>query len=140
MAKAVRNKSCTVTTQQDAVKVLHQLCHLHAQNDAEIIEHASNLFSEYIAEENFSRFSLDAAARQFGLDKYKFLRLFKDQTGFTPNNYTIFKRVEKSKLLLAQGQDLLSIAVELGFYDAAHYCNHFKKFTGVSPSAFIADL
>jgi AraC-like DNA-binding protein len=39
--------------------------------------------------------------------------------------------------MLLDGKDLLSIAIELGFYDAAHYSNHFKKFTGISPLAFL---
>jgi AraC-like DNA-binding protein len=94
------------------------------------------LFENFLAEENLSKFSLEDAARHFGIDKFKFLRLFKFQTGLTPNNYFILKRIEKSKILLAQGNDLLSVAVDLGFYDAAHFSNHFKKFTGISPIAY----
>ena len=91
------------------------------------------LFNELLADDHFEKFSLADAAKSFGIDKYKFLRLFKDQTGLTPNNYFIYRRIEKSKTMLAEGKDLLSVAVDLGFYDAAHYANHFKKFTGVSP-------
>lgn len=96
------------------------------------------LFDDFLAEDNLSKFSLADAARRFGVDKYKFLRLFKFQTGLTPNNYFILQRIEKSKLMLSAGRDLLSIAIELGFYDVAHYCNHFKKFTGVSPMSYTA--
>ncbi|HVU98629.1 MAG TPA: AraC family transcriptional regulator [Puia sp.] len=98
------------------------------------------LFQELLAEVNPAKFSLEAAAVRFGMDKYKFLRLFKDQTGLTPNNYFIFKRIERSKSLLDKGHDLLTIAIDLGFYDAAHFSNHFKKFTGVSPGAYIQSL
>jgi len=96
----------------------------------------SNLFREFLAEDHLDKFSLPDAAKRFGMDKFKFLRLFKSQTGLTPNNYFILKRIEKGKALLTEGRDLLSIAIELGFYDAAHFCNHFKKFTGISPGAF----
>ena len=95
------------------------------------------LFREFLAEDHLVKFSLADTARRFGMDKYKFLRLFKSQTGLTPNNYFIMKRIEKSKTLLTEGQDILGIAIELGFYDAAHFCNHFKKFTGISPGAYI---
>jgi len=91
------------------------------------------LFNELLAGDHFEKFSLADAAKSFGIDKYKFLRLFKDQTGLTPNNYFIYRRIEQSKTMLAEGKDLLSVAIDLGFYDAAHYANHFKKFTGVSP-------
>jgi len=94
------------------------------------------LFNDFLKEDHLLRFSLQDAAKRFGIDKYKFLRLFKHQTGLTPGNYFIMRRIEKSKALLAEGQDLLSIALELDFYDAAHFCKHFKKFTGVSPLAY----
>lgn len=94
------------------------------------------LFHELLAGDNFEKFSLADAAKSFGVDKYKFIRLFKDQTGLTPNNYFIYRRIEKSKAMLTEGQGLLSVAIDLGFYDAAHYCNHFKKFTGVSPAGY----
>ena len=45
------------------------------------------LFNELLASDYFEKFSLADAARRFGIDKYKFIRLFKDQTGLTPNNY-----------------------------------------------------
>lgn len=96
------------------------------------------LFNELLTGDHYEKFSLADAAKDFGIDKYKFLRLFKDQTGLTPNNYFIYRRIEKSKALLAEGRDLLSIAIDLGFYDAAHYANHFKKFTGVTPMSFTA--
>lgn len=98
------------------------------------------LFDNLLAEESFSKFSLSAAASRFGIDKYKFIRLFKSQTGLTPNNYFILKRIEKSKGMLTAGQELLSVAIDLGFYDTAHYCNYFKKFTGISPIAYTAKL
>src|SRR3569833_641996 len=101
---------------------------------AETKEHL--LFRELLTGDNFEKFSLADAAKSFGIDKFKFIRLFKDQTGLTPNNYFIYKRIEKSKTMLAEGQDLLSVAIDLGFYDAAHYCKHFKKFTGVSPTGY----
>ena len=79
---------------------------------------------------------MQEAAGQLGIDKYKFLRLFKSQTGLTPNNYIILKKIEKSKAMLTEGHDLLAVAINLGFYDTAHFCKHFKKFTGTSPVAY----
>jgi AraC-like DNA-binding protein len=92
-----------------------------------------NLISRFLDDQLFDKFSLDYSAKNFGMDKYKFLRLFKQETGLTPNNYVILKRIEKSKELLKTNVDLLDIAVETGFYDAAHLCKKFKEFTGVTP-------
>ncbi len=96
----------------------------------------SSHFQKYLAEETFDKFSLEVAAQKFGLDKYKFLRLFKQETGLTPNNYIILKRIERSKELLQTQADLLDIAISTGFYDATHFCMHFKKITGVTPLTY----
>jgi AraC-like DNA-binding protein len=96
----------------------------------------SRLFQQFLQEETFEKFSLENTAQRFGLDKYKFLRLFKYETGLTPNNYIILKRVEKCKQLLQTSSDLLDIAIETGFYDATHLCKHFKKITGITPLAY----
>lgn len=92
-----------------------------------------NLFFRFLNDEPFEKFSLENTAKSFGLDKYKFLRLFKQETGLTPNSYVILKRIEKCKALLKTNDDLLSIAVDTGFYDIAHLCKDFKRFTGVTP-------
>lgn len=118
-------------------QVLAQLAMRHGDEMAELQDtKILSLFDEFLAEQSLKKFSLEEAASRFGIDKFKFIRLFKFQTGLTPNNYFILKRIEKSKSMLRQGDELLSIAIELGFYDAAHYCNYFKKFTGISPIAY----
>jgi AraC-like DNA-binding protein len=94
------------------------------------------LFQSFIEENLMEKFSLTDTSRRFGLDKYKFLRLFKHETGLTPNNYIILQRIEKCKELITKQHDLLDIAVETGFYDVAHLSRHFKRFTGVTPSEY----
>lgn len=124
-------------TEQEFIVALKHLATIHAATVQSTQSKKQVIFQNFLREENFSKFSLDDTAKRFGMDKFKFIRLFKYQTGLTPNNYFIYRRIEKSKTMLAQGRDLLSIAIELGFYDAAHYSNHFKKFTGISPLAFL---
>ncbi|RZJ53972.1 MAG: AraC family transcriptional regulator [Flavobacterium sp.] len=92
-----------------------------------------SLLTRFLDDQITEKFSLEVSAKSFGMDKYKFLRLFKHETGLTPNNYVILKRIEKSKILLNDGFDLLDVAIETGFYDTAHFCKKFKEFTGVTP-------
>lgn len=121
----------------DLKKTMEQLARKYGSADDRPAEQKIHtLFDEFLSEEHPTKFSLTDAAARFGVDKYKFLRLFKFQTGLTPNNYFIMRRIEKSKAMLADGRQLLDIAIELGFYDAAHYCNHFKKYTGISPMTY----
>lgn len=122
------------------IKFLSRLTLSHGSNKEEPDNAIYPLFEELLDKDNFEKFSLPDTAKRFGIDKYKFLRLFKFYTGLTPNNYFILKRIEKSKIMLKEGQDLLSIAIDLGFYDTAHFCNHFKKFTGISPIAYTSGI
>ena len=96
----------------------------------------NKLFQKFLEEEASEKFSLEKTAYRFGLNKYKFLRLFRQETGLTPNNYVILKRVEECKKLLQTQDDLLGIAIQTGFYDATHLCKHFKKITGITPLAY----
>lgn len=118
----------------ELVPLLRQLVRRHACKFS--ASKKNILFRKFLEEENAEKFSLENTASEFGLDKYKFLRLFKNETGLTPNNYIILKRIEKSKSLLQTQDDLLSIAIQSGFYDATHLCRHFKKITGVTPAAY----
>ncbi len=93
-----------------------------------------NVFRKFINEiDDFEKFSLDRISNQFGLNKYKFLRLFKQETGLTPNNYLLLKKIEKSKILITEHKPIFDITIDLGFYDPSHFYKNFKRFTGVTP-------
>lgn len=81
-------------------------------------------------------FSLATLASKYGIDKFKFIRLFKLETGLTPKQYLLLKRIDKSKILLKKGSPILDVAIECGFYDAAHFYKYFNKYTGVNPLKF----
>lgn len=125
-----------VNLEIELLKVLKVLVRKHASKNGFRYREVM-LFRRFMEDEPFKRFSLESAAKSFGLDKFKFLRLFKQETGLTPNNYVILKRIDRcKKLLLETDFELLEIALETGFCDSAHLCKHFKKFTGVTPSEY----
>ena len=95
-----------------------------------------SLFESFINEVDMETFSLERTASKFGLDKYKFLRLFKQSTGLTPNHYRIMQRIEKSKHLLNHSNSIADVAIASGFYDSAHFYRHFKNFVGITPLAY----
>jgi AraC-like DNA-binding protein len=121
--------------EKELLKAFERLVTKHSVSDF-TLHKKSIRFRHFLEEETFEKFSLQSAANKFGLDKFKFLRLFKYETGLTPNNYIILRRIEKCKQLLQTHSDLLGIAIETGFYDATHLCRHFKKITGITPLAY----
>jgi len=138
IALQVENETDAENLEQELNTALHELSfkYAFADKDNSGLINNHSLFEDYLANEDFEKFSLDHSAKQFGIDKFKFLRLFKSQTGLTPNNYVILKRIEKSKEMLFAGHDLLGTAIDLGFYDIPHFSKHFKKFTGIAPSVY----
>lgn len=95
-----------------------------------------SFITRILEEDLFEKFSLEKTAGRLHLDKFRLIRLFKQETGLTPNNYIILRRIEKCKELLHTQSDLLDIAIRTGFYDATHLCKYFKKITGVTPLAY----
>lgn len=96
----------------------------------------NKLFQTFLNETNFENFSLDKTASLFGINKYKFIRLFKQETGLTPNNYVLLKRIEQSKQMLKNRKPIFDVAIDCGFYDISHFYKNFKRFTGVNPAEF----
>src|SRR6516165_10586642 len=80
--------------------------------------------------------SLDDIVAASGLTRYRFLRLFKRETGLSPHEFMIRCRVERAKELLLQGKPLIEIAIDTGFFDQSHFYRHFKRVTGQAPSSY----
>lgn len=70
-------------------------------------------------------------------------RIFKNQTGLTPKNYSSLVRFQKALTLLMEESskiDLTDISMKSGYYDQSHMIKDFKKYTNQTPQAFIQTL
>lgn len=117
-------------------RAMETLVNRHGANET-FKKGATSLFQTFINEiEDIEKFSLEKTAHLFGLNKYKFLRLFKQETGLTPNNYILLTKIEKSKEMLISGTPIFHVAIDLGFHDSSHFYKTFQKFTGVTPLVY----
>lgn len=89
--------------------------------------------SYYIQENYANKLIIDDIAARYGMDKFKFIRLFKKQTGLTPISYLLLERINRAKLLIAGNMPIVEVALETGFYDQSHFIHYFKKYIGVAP-------
>lgn len=88
---------------------------------------------------NLSRsLSLTELAEHLNFSTFHFARLFKNSLGLSPHQYVLQNRVERAKKLISvsASPNLSNIALQVGFYDQAHFGKAFKRVVGVSPKAF----
>jgi AraC family transcriptional regulator len=76
-------------------------------------------------------------ARDAGLSRFHFLRMFTSVLGLSPHQYLLRVRVRQAARLLAE-QDLpvTKVAQAVGFHDLSNFVRTFRRAAGVSPSAF----
>ena len=88
---------------------------------------------EYINSRFTDKIILEDLAALENLSKYHFLRLFKNQTGLTPHQYIIIKRLNYAIELMKKEKNLSIVATLAGFSDQSHFIKEFKKVFGFTP-------
>lgn len=94
------------------------------------------LMLEYINQHLEEDLSLDKLASVFFLNKYYISHIFKDNTGFSVNEYIINKRIFKSRELLKQNLPVSQVSEMVGFKNYCHFIRTFKNLVGVSPKQY----
>ncbi|HEY5760930.1 MAG TPA: AraC family transcriptional regulator [Steroidobacter sp.] len=98
---------------------------------------ALNRACSFIAENLGERFTLDDLARQAGVSRFHFARLFRVSTGDSPMAYLLKSRIERAKqMLLQDDRPVCEIAAALGFCDQSHLTRTFRRLTGLTPREF----
>ena len=82
-------------------------------------------------------FSVSQYAAQCQMNPDYFIRVFKKETGYTPNQYRLNILTDRAKKLLLKTELSVSqIAEQLGFADPLYFSHAFKKRVGVSPVGY----
>ncbi len=81
--------------------------------------------------------SLSELAKSVNLNESYLSRSFKKHYGLSPRNYVLNQRVSKAKELLDSGLKISEVALELGFYDQAHFYKIFKSIYSITPLKYI---
>ncbi|WP_079426135.1 helix-turn-helix domain-containing protein [Clostridium oryzae] len=91
---------------------------------------------DYINKNLSKKLSLDLLSSIFYINKYHLCHLFKKNTGFTVQEYVIYKRIMKAKELLSQGISAVETCDAVGFGDYSNFYRYFKKVVGKTPKEF----
>ncbi len=87
----------------------------------------------YINENISKELTVDELASRSYLSRYHFMRLFKNQTGYTVHNYIRQKRLTLAARLIREGMSASHAAAECGFTDYSAFHRAFTSTFGVSP-------
>ncbi len=82
--------------------------------------------------------TLEDIAGLLGLDRFRFLKLFKRAVGMTPHAWLLRLRLEKAVELIRRDRDLsiTEVAHAVGFFDQSHFTRAFRQAYGVTPARF----
>ena len=116
----------------------------HSQeNENEYAEHNFSGFNEinnYIENHIFDKFCLNELSKIVNINKYGFVKKFKTSTGMTPMNYILMKKIFSCKTLIDPNSEFTELAYRFNFSDLAHFSKTFKRYIGISPKKFQANL
>ncbi len=80
---------------------------------------------------------LDAVARDAGLSRPHFFKLFRETTGVTPALYANTIRVERAlDRLVSSRTSITDISYELGFCSQSHFTHFFSAHVGIAPMLY----
>lgn len=108
----------------------------HETADDQMID----MVHQYIINHYLEDMSLESLQKDFGLNKFSIIRQFKKVYNTTPRAFQIQCKLAKAKLLLAKGESVMDVCMDLNFYDQAHFIREFKKMNGLTPNRYIHQL
>ena len=108
------------------------------QADA-MVTHVSELVSSVVGDRGIT--SVDHLAMRAGASKRVLQRLFQQYVGASPkwviSRYRLHDAIEQ--LARREPDDWAAFALELGYFDQAHFIRDFKKLVGRTPAEFVRD-
>ena len=80
-------------------------------------------------------------ARRLNLSRSYFSTLFRERTGTAPQEYLTTLRMEKAiELMTKYAMTPSVVAISTGYSDIYNFSRMFKRYTGVSPRAYVAKM
>ena len=84
-----------------------------------------------------SPIQIDELAKQYGMSKCHFIRVFTKMSGDSPYAFVLRARLAKAKqLLLHDAASITEIGLKCGFNSSSHFSDLFKKKNGMSPNEY----
>ncbi len=96
------------------------------------IARAKKLLEDRFAED----VRLEHLEAEIGLSRFYLVRRFRAEVGMPPHAFQLAMRLDRARVLIAEGMALADVASRCGFTDQSHLTRHFRRATGVAPGAY----
>src|SRR5262250_1872951 len=84
---------------------------------------------------------ISSVTQQIGLSARRFIDVFQKEVGLTPKLFCRVRRFQRVLRVIGSRRpiDWAEIALTCGYFDQAHFIHDFRAFSGINPSAYLAD-
>jgi len=91
---------------------------------------------DLLADVQLPNVSIGAAAREASLSSFHFIRSFEAAFGETPHQFRTRERLVTAQRLLARGQSVTDVCLDVGFSSLGSFSSLFARRVGLSPMAY----
>lgn len=122
------------------------VCSMYAKNKQRVYkDHPDlgkiNLARKYMRENLSNTICMEDVAKAAGMGYTKFRKIFRNYTGFSPNQYYLNLKLEKAKDYLSNTRlSCKEIAFRLGFDSTSYFNKMFRLHHGVAPLEFRGEI
>ncbi len=124
------------TTKQMIALVVSRLDQLLQSINHGTHESVMKQMTDFIQRNYSDNLKLELLAEIFNYNSAYLGKMFKTHTGESFNHFLDQVRLEQAKSLLAQGMKVHKVASQVGYANVDYFHSKFKKYTGISPSAY----
>lgn len=91
----------------------------------------------YILDHVTENLTLDELAEFCHLSTSQYKQKFKNQMGISPRSFINRQKIELSKILLLERNDITQVALDLGFSSSSYFSTVFKQYNTYSPREYV---
>ncbi|ANF98309.1 response regulator transcription factor [Paenibacillus bovis] len=116
--------------------VLQHIGELLQSMDGGSHESVMKQMTDFIRRHYSDNLKLEMLAEIFNYNSAYLGKMFKTYTGESFNHFLDQVRLDNAKEMLAQGMKVHKVAAQVGYANVDYFHSKFKKYTGISPSAY----